>query len=295
MKTGIRKSDFIGLGPNKCGSTWLADKLRLHPQIFLPAEKSLLYFNSVSPFSGKPNKNYNQSYNWYNSHFRKATPGQITGEIGMVYFYMENCAEDIAKYHPGMKFFLVLREPVERVISQYAFRQQVGLSKKTTLKKLLNDNPNVLGAGLYYKHLSRFLKYFPKEQIRVLFYEDLKKDSVGLYLDVLDFLGVDNYVPESINQKSNVTSEFHSHRLISVVTRFDIFLREHPKLKAVNNVLRSPIIHKQIKKITKFNRKSVKEKPDIAPDEIKKLKDYYANDIDQLEKLLTVNLSHWKQ
>ena len=43
--------DFLGIGAGKSGTTWLADVLRMHPGIFIPAEKELIYFNDRIAFT----------------------------------------------------------------------------------------------------------------------------------------------------------------------------------------------------------------------------------------------------
>ena len=39
--------DFIGVGFPKCGTTWLTECLREHPEIALPNRKHLSFFNEV--------------------------------------------------------------------------------------------------------------------------------------------------------------------------------------------------------------------------------------------------------
>ena len=40
-----RYPDFIGIGAQKAGTTWLGRNLRLHPEIWMPGIKELHYFN----------------------------------------------------------------------------------------------------------------------------------------------------------------------------------------------------------------------------------------------------------
>ena len=37
--------DFLGIGAQKAGTTWLHENLRRHPELFLPEEKELHYFD----------------------------------------------------------------------------------------------------------------------------------------------------------------------------------------------------------------------------------------------------------
>ena len=40
---------FIGIGMGKAGTSWLHDMLMQHPQIFLPPQKEVQFFNSELP------------------------------------------------------------------------------------------------------------------------------------------------------------------------------------------------------------------------------------------------------
>ncbi|MDY6993754.1 MAG: sulfotransferase [Pseudomonadota bacterium] len=40
--------DFIGIGAQRSGTTWVANVMSLHPEIWVPPLKELHYFDSVS-------------------------------------------------------------------------------------------------------------------------------------------------------------------------------------------------------------------------------------------------------
>ena len=75
------KIDFIGIGAAKAGSTWVADNLRRHPDIFIPKKKELNYFCKTELATRVPNYRYKKPLSWYHAFFTDAGPGQVKGEI----------------------------------------------------------------------------------------------------------------------------------------------------------------------------------------------------------------------
>src|ERR1700733_13282559 len=68
-KLASLRPDYLIISPAKTGSTWLADKLRRHPQVFLPGQKELKYFSSFFQ---------SLDLNWYLDQFSSAA-GRIKG------------------------------------------------------------------------------------------------------------------------------------------------------------------------------------------------------------------------
>jgi len=148
--------DFIGIGAQKAGTTWLHRNLTVHPEIFMP-RKEVHYFdrkiddrsNALSRFFGKSPtdeqwrrqtkhwlrlharalsfrellwdlKYYMQSYDddWYASVFEPSL-GRVTGEITPAYSGLDK--GKVARVHglaPEAKIIFMTRNPIERVWSQ---------------------------------------------------------------------------------------------------------------------------------------------------------------------------------
>ena len=70
-----RRPDFLVISPPKTASTWLADNLRCHPQIFVPAAKKVKYFSYYSKWL---------DLNWYLDQF-SAAGGRVKGEVSPSY------------------------------------------------------------------------------------------------------------------------------------------------------------------------------------------------------------------
>ncbi len=149
--------DFLGIGAPRCGTSWLWENLRWHPDIWMPATKEIHYFdrlakgcsgNVFQKLFGRPKhsrmwrrwirkewgklrsdfdrqrflwdlKYFFGAYNdaWYASLFA-AGRGKVTGEITPSYSMLG--LKDIKHIHdimPEIKIIFLMRNPVDMVWS----------------------------------------------------------------------------------------------------------------------------------------------------------------------------------
>lgn len=101
--------DFLGIGAQKSGTTWLYKNLIKHPQLYLPETKEIHYFDWY----------FYKSINWYCQYFKSAKKTQVTGEINPCYSTLsEKKIKLIHKMNPKLKIILLLRNPIDRAWSQ---------------------------------------------------------------------------------------------------------------------------------------------------------------------------------
>ena len=100
--------EFLGIGTQKGGTTTLHQLLTSHPQVFLPKCKEIHFFSL----------HYAKGTNWYANHFKDAAKDQIKGEITPLYLFDTKAPKRIHKILPEAKLITLLRDPVERTLSQ---------------------------------------------------------------------------------------------------------------------------------------------------------------------------------
>ena len=105
----MRLPDFLGIGTQKGGTTYLHGLLQEHPQVFLAHPKELHYFSL----------HHGRHVGWYADHFADASTGQRCGEVTPYYLFHPLAAERIHAAIPNVKLVVLLRDPVERALSQY--------------------------------------------------------------------------------------------------------------------------------------------------------------------------------
>ena len=187
-----RRPDFLVISPPKTGSTWLADNLRRHPQLFVPAIKEVKYFSSLYQWL---------DYGWYCDHFNSAGERRA-GEASPSYASLPLAdIRNIRRLLPDVKLVFLMREPVARAWSHAKHNRRYREANfadapdtDTTdhdqwRANFVHDWPLV--AGDYLGQLRRWASVFPAEQLHVGFYESIAARPDALLRDVFRFLGVD--------------------------------------------------------------------------------------------------------
>lgn len=287
--------DFIGIGAAKAGTTWLCDNLALHPDIYIPEKKELVYFNpTLIRMPGTPNPDYDKPVEWLHE-FYKASEKRINGEFSVQYMQVEGTAQKIYDYNPNAKIIAMLRHPAEQVFSYWQYNIQRGVVSYKTLEAAIKGRPDLFNSTFYYQQLKPYYDLFPKENIGVFLFDDMIADRKTFFKSITDFLGVAPFYPESLEQKSNVTKKPKSVFLNRVIQGTRHFITKNglewiiPLLKGLGIVQLGTFIR------DKANVTKIKNKPKLNIEQKNRLVDYYLSDIEELEKLIGRDLSKWKQ
>ena len=111
-----RLPDFYVVGAPKCGTTSLHRYLRQHPGVFVPDVKEPNFFCSDFPSIQKY-----KSLEDYSMLFEPAQENQLVGEASPWYLYSKTAIQNILDVQPDAKFIVMLRNPVDAVISYYRY------------------------------------------------------------------------------------------------------------------------------------------------------------------------------
>lgn len=288
--------DFIVAGAEKCGTTWLADMFRQHPQIFIPEQKELHYFNrKFGEFPDLDNYNFYKPMEWYLSFFKGASAEKIKGEICPAYMWDEDAAHRIFAFEPKIKILIILRNPVERTYSAYRFYVQRGVIQQNFRNALKKYEAHLLARSLYYGQVKRYFDLFPNQNIKVIVYDDLKRDSTKVLADIEKFLGVDEYFPQNINERSYVTGEVKFSFINKILASSRYFAHKF-HLSFLLDISRQAGLSWRFEQLRQENKK-MEEKTEVSQlDEQNQewLREYFRADVGKLENLISRNLASWK-
>lgn len=107
---------FLLGGVQKGGTTALAHCLSQHPQVLLPFNKEAHVFDAPDFDDTWRAAQIDERYA---SHFPAQAAVRWVGDATPIYCLHEHFVQRIARYNPQMRWLLLLRDPVERAISQY--------------------------------------------------------------------------------------------------------------------------------------------------------------------------------
>ena len=169
--------DFLCIGANKSGTTWLHNMLIQHDNVALAKTKEPHYFS----------RNYDLGEQWYLSLWNK-NEERVKGEFSTTYFNSAEALDRIKKDCPDTKLLIILRDPVARAISHLKHLERESIGKD--LSAILNSDPTVFTNSCYMNIVSELLQRFNPERILFIQFEKLVAFPEDSILEILDFLGL---------------------------------------------------------------------------------------------------------
>jgi len=293
--------DFVIIGAQKSATSFLHHCLKEHPEIYLP--------DSEVPF-------------FEDSDFQKSTvqdledllapaePGNVIGIKRPNYLGDVECAQNIHSIVPEAKLIVILRNPLDRAMSAYFHQMSNGLlpvrSVPAGIRNLLDGkyslkyprSKQIIGYGFYCTHLKRYLEFFDKGQLLVLYYSEIKSNPQQAIQEVCRFLKVsDEFLPNAITVKPKKRNySIFSVYLSSIRSKLIYSYNEDMTRLHLKKEL--SVFYKLFVKIVKIIDSMIPERSlgavNFPPGLKGRLSLIYQEEINCLEKLLDRDFSIWK-
>ena len=147
------------------------------------------------------------SWEEYLRLFQDVREETVIGEASAAYLWSPTAAENIRQRIPEARIAMVLRDPSDRAFSQYLHLASVGMTRASFREHLeqsarggfdkIGPLHPFLEVGLYHQQVKRFLDAFPRDHIRIYWYEEDWGQPARMLADLFGFLGVDDsFQPE---------------------------------------------------------------------------------------------------
>jgi hypothetical protein len=290
----INYPDFLIIGAQKCGTTWLWNMLDQHPGTDLPKVKEHHFFSKTHK--------YNKGFKEYSKIFQNLSANKIIGEASTSYLFdrvrknihmefknvkidtnLPTIPELITNKMPNIKIFIVLRDPIKRAISaHYHFIKGKNYSPFTKLKKAIDKYPNrlIIEFGQFAKYIKLWQKFVPPQNIRIYILEkDIEQRPLETLQDAYEFLELNNnFIPDDYQKPAHVKMNWVS--LLLNYYNFRFFFR-------INNLIKKYNLQKNADQIAFLTL------PKIKPDEIQFLNNIYFKEKGELESILGRTLNCW--
>jgi len=277
------KLSFLGIGAQKCASTWISEVLSDHPGVAMPKSEPIDFFSY----------RFENGYRWYERQFPAEASDRYFGEMSQSYFHEPAVVDRAWHYAPGLKIIVALRDPVERALSQHRHFVRLGIvaDEDLSFEASLQTNPTYVDQGRYFTHLSRWIDRFGAEQVLVLLMEDVIENAATVARKLYRFVGVnEDHRPANLNRVSNA----------SYTTRYRLLERSVRGLSnrvksvgggAVWNALAESGLRSAYRK---FNRRpSASVIPPPMQGTIEQLRATFLPEIEAVSRLIDRDLSHW--
>lgn len=177
---------FIGIGGQKCASTWLSECMRCHPQVQVSTPKEIRYFSDY---------NY-KSIGWYLNYFSEDS--KCRGEFSSNYIYFPEVAKKIRSEIGIVKIIAVVRQPSARSLSHikhlirdgHLDRRSGELNKKE-VEEIVKQFPKVIENSKYAEGLRAYREAFGDISVFAVTQAACRSTPESVLRDLWSFLQVE--------------------------------------------------------------------------------------------------------
>jgi len=287
------------VGAPKCGSTSMWYYLSQHKEVFMVKEKEPQFFNDDLEFSNRP------TVGEYDQMYSSSSKEKYLGEASPLYLISKTAAINIKKVSPDAKIIIMIRKPSDLLYSIYlqnkvnqienlnTFEDALGFesARRKNLKGSINGQPVI---RLFYtefvnykEHIERFYAHFNKDQIHIILFDDLQKNTRAVFEGVLNFLNLSTDVTIDFDVQ-NTAKINRNPKLQSLIDHPPQWIKSVARMLA-NDKLRSYIYWK----LWWSNKKRIKNS--LSKKTSCRINATFINKIEELESLTGLILSHWKK
>lgn len=295
--------NFLIIGFPKAGTTSVYQHLRSHPEIYMPNNTELRYFNNTQvlkhlggPGDTKiPNKICNDQAE-YEAYFFDYSGEKAIGECTTDYiFYQEALVNIKSQFDSKVKLIVMLREPVSRAFSHYQYlvrRDKEILSFEDAIKEENFRKENAWNDGWLYLenslYSSRIKKLIDLQlNFKLFLFEDFKENPQDFMRQIYSYLNVDeDHEAVNLGLSYNKGGVFKNRKLMK-------WLQSPSTIRSsVKRVLPDNLIQNLKNRRDKFIISSTT--PLVLKEETRaKLRSYFKEDVKELSQMTDLDLKKW--
>jgi Sulfotransferase family len=289
------------VGAAKSGTTALYHYFAAHPQIYVPPHikepNYMAYFEGLPDYKGPGDKTHAAgrsitSLPAYLALYAARTNQQYAADLSPVYLRHPKAPHKILELSPDAKIVMVLRNPIEGTLSMFSMMHRDGREPCASFSEAFRRTPQRLAAGwewawdyqgcfMYSKQVSRYLEMFPRENLFIRRYDQMKFEPERFYRELTAFLDIP-------------TIDIKANRWVNRSARRADILRRTLVGKAVVELARAarltlPAVWHARLKLTAIEEPAFR----LSHDEQQMLADHFGSDIEKLAEILGWDLSDW--
>jgi hypothetical protein len=287
--------NFIVVGAAKAGTTALYWYLLEHPSVFMSPVKETNYFAYGVDAGGTlvygdpevhdfPIKSLGD----YEALFAEAGDATAVGEASPIYLECPQAAARIQALLPGVRIIASLRHPVDRAYSDYLMhlrhrgRTFDAARDLSAAAEWARPDSHWMRIGRYHEQLSRYYAAFPRRQIHVSLFDDLKRSPPELMRGVYRFVGVDEaFMPDFTTP--HAIGGMPASRLV------EGFLTS----RAARMTIKPLIPTRAANWVKRLRARNMRKAPSLPAELKRELTAHFRDDITRTGELIGRSLDHW--
>jgi hypothetical protein len=290
----LHKISLMIAGAQKAGTTSLKNYLGQHPEIQTHHHKELAYFVDDQAFS----EGYSAAEHKY---FTPLKPNALLLAKSAGLYINGKAISRLRDHNPDCKLVMLLRNPVERTYSSFLMERNYGAINEPfdiILDIIRAADPMdwryefFIGMSLYCKQIQLIHQYFPKENVRLIKYEDFSSDPQAVCSDLFQWMNVQPGFKTNTSVKHNVTTVTRSQTYGKLLLK--VLKNSSPLKKAARALLPGKMDYKVGEAMRKINHTGRKYDP--IDDKIQaELTAFFKPYNDELSTLAGIDFSAWNK
>lgn len=281
-------------GAQKAGTTSLKNYLGQHPLLQTHLQKEFAHFVDDAAFE----EGFVAAKRKYFDHPKKNA--LLLAKSAGLYINKKAIAR-LREHNPECRIVLILRNPVERTYSSFLMERNYGaISEPFEIVTDIMHSHNsedwryefFIGMSLYSKKLQLLFEHFPKEQIKLVRFEDLNSKPVAVCQDIFRWMNIDDQFTPDTSVKHNVTTVTRSQTYGKLLLHM---LRNSSPLKRAARVfLPGKMDYKVGEAMRRINHTGKKYDP-IGADTLQQLHAFFQPYNDELSRITGMDFSDWNK
>lgn len=288
--------NFIVIGAAKAGTTAFYWYFAEHPAVYMSPVKETNFFAYGVDSAGRlvygdPDVHHFPvtSLSAYEALFAAAGTAAAIGEVSPIYLECPEAAGRIRALLPAAKLVCCLRDPVDRAYSDYLMYLRNRGRRLDPARDLmpgaawLQPDSHWMRIGFYHQQLARYYDAFPRDQIHVLLFDDLKRNLSGAVQDLYRFVGVAPDFTPDFDTPHNVGGMPASVLLERILTKSAIKSVVAPWMpKGATNWLRQ------------LRTRTMRKPPALSAELRRQAARHFHEDLTSTSALIGRSLDHWR-
>jgi hypothetical protein len=287
--------NFVVIGAAKAGTTALYWYLAERPAVFMSPVKETNFFAYGVNAAGQllyGNPEIHRfpviSLSQYEDLFEEVGDAVAVGEASPIYLECPQAAGRIRAHLPNARLICGLRHPVERAYSDYQMYLRLRGRHLEPARDISLAAPwaqpdsHWMQIGRYHQQLERYYEAFPREQIHIFLFDDLRRDTLGTVQAMYRFLGVDpTFVPD-LDTPHNIGGMPANRQLERLF-----------RSQALRSVGAPLVPQRAINWVRRLRARNMRQPPSLPAELRKQLTLPFRDDILATSRLIGRSLEHW--
>lgn len=287
------KIDLFIIGAQKAGTTSLKNYLGEHPEIITHLHTEFTFFSDEDEYKLGYDEKFIKYFNPKKIQNKKIIAKNVTLS------FREEAIQKLNKHNPNCEIVFLLREPVQRAYSAYQMAVRGGWMNQSFdyVYEAIEKNKNgemdqfyrfILDLGIYANQIETLFKYFPKDKISFILYEDLKNDPEKILANLFKKLNINTSFSPNVEKKHNVGGGEKSKYLGKIFKK--LRQKNNPIKRIIKSLLSERAFVKLTSRVYSMNSTETKYRP-IPNDISLVLKAFYSPHNKKCGKLIGKDLT----